>query len=179
MQSRTINFSKWRIFVLLIKYSFYIGIGVFLIKLGFDGNLFALLIGLIFIGVFGWIGWLTLKRFLGMTPALIIDEHGVTDTSTFWSVGLIKWEEVKSIKTKRFFFIKVVRLNLHEPNVFIKKIASSLKRGGIRWRMLFQQTPVQIDARMLDISYAELAKMFLEIDLDNPVFNDLSKHLID
>jgi len=136
--------------------------------------------GLIFIATFGWFGWLTLKRFLGMPPALVLDEYGITDNYTFWSVGLVKWEEIKSIKTKRyFFFFKVVRVNLHQPNVFIKRIPNLLKRGAVRWRMLFQQTPIQIDARMLEISYTELAKMFLEIDLDNPGFNDLSKHLID
>lgn len=161
--------------MLLAASVIYLGIGVFLL---FNGVL--LVVGIVFILSFGWSARLSFLRLTGSIPALVIDSDGMEDNSSWASVGRVKWSEINEIKTKRvLFFYKFIRVSLKNPSAVIEREQNPFKRMGIWWRTLFQRTPMQFNTRLMGISYNELAKILQDINLDNPGFSDLSKHLID
>ena len=72
----------------------------------------------------------TYKGIINIFPALVLDENGITDNTYFFSVGEIKWEDIKEIKTVRILFLfKFIKIILNNPKFYIKREKNYFTHG--------------------------------------------------
>lgn len=50
---------------------------------------------LLFFGIFAWAG---ARKLFDTTPALIIDENGITDNTTTAALGFVAWKDIAGIR---------------------------------------------------------------------------------
>lgn len=75
------------------------------------------------------------KRVILNKPLLVVDESGVYDNTSMFSVGKIKWEDIEGFYVgyqlgKQFIEIKLLNEDCYFPNKFKKYMANSNKKLG-------------------------------------------------
>lgn len=176
MKTITIRFNKLRSILGLFIGGLYAGIGIsFLI----DSPEF-FFISLPFVLFFGRRAWYSWQELRGKRFALILDQDGIVDNIYWHSVGRISWEDVLTIETqKKFPLIRVIQLTLKDQSAVLGREKNILKRLFQAIQLLLKKgSLIYINTWILAGSYEELSDIFVNIDLDNIDFMDLSEHLI-
>jgi len=91
-------------------------------------NLLLGIIGLWGLVIFGWWGLWYLAALFRRDPALIASRDGLYDDSEPWSLGLIRWSEVRLIQRRRVLFWRVLTLQVYDHSAIVKRQRSLLKR---------------------------------------------------
>jgi hypothetical protein len=93
---------------------------------------------------------------------LIIDEQGITDNSSFSSVGLIEWKDIKGIRTVKFQRTKALLIDTNKPKKYINKAESSFKKRLLNSNKRIYGTPLYITSLILNIGFNDLEKIMIE-----------------
>lgn len=83
-------------------------------------------------------------------PLLIIGEDGITDMSTLSSIGLIPWEEIKSIEIQKMFADKFIGVDVYDLGKVMKR-SSFFSKVNIKSSMLFKHAPLYIRVNTADV----------------------------
>ena len=116
-------------------------------------------IGILSILFFGMIEILKIKKLLDKKAGLIIDSNGITDNSNATSVGLIEWNDISDIKTKRIMSTKFLLINVLNPEEYISKSKSGMKAKLMRTNLKMSGTPINITSSTLKYNFSELEKI--------------------
>jgi hypothetical protein len=148
------------------------------------GKLIKMMIGcIIFIALGGWMvfdtppddpaivvqiaGWASIlffgaclifgiKKMADQRPGLIIDNAGIVDNSSGISGGFIPWSDIAEIRMLKTFNQKFLMLILNNPEEYINKQTSALKRKTIEINYKSYGSPVSISANALQCNFEEL-----------------------
>jgi hypothetical protein len=89
-------------------------------------------------------------------PGLIIDDVGLTDNSSGVSAGQILWSDVKNIKVIEIHRQKLIMLKVKNPQDYIDRQTSGLKRKMMKMNFNMYGTPLSITSNSLQIKFDEL-----------------------
>lgn len=90
-------------------------------------------------------------------PALIINEKGIIDQSTYIAPGLIKWEEIQSIDFVQFSGQTYLGIFTKDPDLVVNR-SNSLKKMLNRINKGLLPSQVNIPVKILDCSVEELVE---------------------
>lgn len=91
-------------------------------------------------------------------PGLVINQNGITDNSHFCSVGLIKWSQIKEIRTQQVMSTKFLLVDVLNPEHFILK-SSSFKAWLMKANLKMYNTPISINSNSLKHNFDDLEKL--------------------
>jgi hypothetical protein len=179
MKSFIVYPKKIRIFILGLLSFFFVALGVLFLYLASiaDGDVWVLrVVGIISIVFFGFCLLYYVYSFLSSKPALIINDEGIQDNSSYSAAGMVKWEEILDIRwvnVQRQVFLGLVT---HDPLLIINRTKGFKKvMNKINQRMI--ETHVNIPVRILACSpdqlVNEIAARSPAPDEDHPFVDDL------
>lgn len=105
---------------------------------------------------FGLLSYFILKKIKDKKPGLIISDLGLTDNSTALSVGFIPWIDIDSIKELRVFSQKFINIIVKNPEDYINRQKSPLKRKVSQQNYKRFGSPIEISTNGLKINYDKL-----------------------
>lgn len=97
-------------------------------------------------------------KFFDKKPGLVINDKGIIDNSNFGSVGLIKWNEIKGIRTHQVMSNKFILIDVTNPEKYVQG-NSKLKRYLMKMSMKMYGTPISITSNSLKCNFDELERV--------------------
>lgn len=139
-----------------------------------------LLFGSVFLGLSTWLTAVLTKCLKGQINALQINEIGIYDNANWpYSLGQVYWREIKVVRTKGWWIVKYVEIELYQPKLVIQRQKGILKRFFLSSTLIFRASPFVIKPMMLNMSFAKLEKLLNSIDTQDPTFNHFYEHLVE
>jgi hypothetical protein len=107
---------------------------------------------------FGLTGVLSIKKLMDSHPALIINDKGIWDNTTFTQVGLITWNSITKITHHKVVNNHFIFIYTKEPEVYLNKVS------GIQLRILRKNqqgfgTPFTINGNGVRYNITQLHKL--------------------
>ncbi|MBW8687106.1 STM3941 family protein [Chitinophaga rhizophila] len=93
---------------------------------------------------------------LRRSGGLTISEEGVTDNSNIAITGLIRWNEIAGVETRKVFHSTFLAIKLNNPEAFITRQNNPIKRLLLRQNIVRFGTPVFISASNIKADPYEL-----------------------
>lgn len=109
------------------------------------------------------------KRAIKSTPLLIINDAGITDTSTAFSVGFISWDEIKFVRIQQSQNQKFIGVFVNDVNTIMNRVPL-LKRLIIKANLALNYAPISIS---LNTANTDLSKVL------SLIRSKLKEHQID
>ena len=103
-----------------------------------------------------------IKKLFDKRPGLIIDENGITDNSNASSIGLIKWTDITEVKTEQVMSTKFFLVYVKNPDEYIEKPKSRIKRKLLQANMNKYGTPLSITSNTLSWDFDRLEKLIMK-----------------
>ena len=107
-----------------------------------------------FVG-FGFGGLQLLRRVLRPRPALIVDEEGLLDQSSFASAGRIPWSDIADVRLVSYPSQLILAIDVKDPEPYLAR-ANPLKRQALRVNRSLAGTPFIIPFTALQVVPATL-----------------------
>jgi len=117
------------------------------------------LAGISAIVFFGVCGVFISRKLFDSRPGFIITETGLIDNSSSISVGEIPWKDVRGITNTTIANQQLIMILLHNPEEYINRQTSVLKRKAMEMNYKHYGSPVSISANGLRCSYGELRQL--------------------
>ena len=117
------------------------------------------IIGFVFFGLAFAFG---IKKLFDKKLGLIIDENGITDNSNASSIGLIKWSDITEIRTEQVASTKFFLIYVKNPEEYIAKPKSRIKRKLLQVNMNGYGTPLSITSNTLSWKFDRLEKQIMK-----------------
>ncbi len=139
-------------FVLL---GFWLSIDPYLFADGWEAQ-FVRAVGIISILFFGACGLFGFKRLFVNPIGLIIDEKGITDRTNATSIGLVKWEDIITIKTLQVYTNWFLVIYVQNPQDYINKAPNRFIKGTMKANHKLYGSPISIVSTTLAIDFNSL-----------------------
>ena len=105
---------------------------------------------------FGLCAIFFIRKLPDTKPGLIIDSIGLFDNSGALSAGQILWEDIENISVLEMHKQKFLMLEVKNPQEYIDRQKSLLKRKGMELNYKMYGTPICIIANGLKMPFQEL-----------------------
>lgn len=162
-QQIQIPLSKSKIIVMLLGALMFVAIGLWLIisppsiENSFWGYpIKTAIAGYASVIFFGLCSFFFIRKLFDTKTGLIIDSNGITDNSSGLSVGYIPWSDIEQISVVEIHKQKLILLHVKNPQQYIDKQTSFLKRKSMELNNKMYQTPLSISTNGLKISFDKL-----------------------
>ena len=104
--------------------------------------------------VAGGLAWWSHRRVHTKTVALLINDEGITDDSSYLPGGLVKWEEIKSVEYLHYMGHRHIAVYLHDVETYLSRVPAWLQ-GSHRSNSGVWGTPCVIAAANLNVPLDE------------------------
>ncbi|MEQ1732099.1 MAG: STM3941 family protein [Bacteroidia bacterium] len=158
-----IPLSKKKLLQMLIGSLAFVALGLWLVfnpptngRYAHANPIFAFVIGAISILFFAPAFIFIAKKLYENKPGLIIDNIGITDNSHGVSAGLIVWSDIEKIYEVQINKQKIIIIEVKNPQEYIDKQLSYLKRKLMLFGINMYGTPLSITSNTLQIKHDEL-----------------------
>jgi hypothetical protein len=162
-QTIEISLNKSKIVMMFLGALLFVGIGFWFvidppkIENSFWGDPTKLaIIGYASILFFGLCAYFFSRKLPDNKPGLIIDNTGLIDNSGGFSAGSILWSDIQEISVLQIQKQKMIMIYLKNPQDYIERQTSFLKRKGMQMNFRSYGTPVSISPTSLKTSFDEL-----------------------
>lgn len=169
IQRTEIPISKSKLLLLLFFAIIFVAIGVMMFFIEPSGRRSMLNIPAIRYGVgiasivfFGAAMIFVIKKLQENKPGLIIDETGITDSSSSIAVGQIPWSDIQNFAVASVMNQKFLMIVVKNPNDYINKQTNALKRRGLIYNHTNYGSPISISANTLKIKLDKLRALLEE-----------------
>ncbi|MCU0386107.1 MAG: hypothetical protein MUE38_08760 [Flavihumibacter sp.] len=125
----------------------------------FGNPTFILVISIAAILFFGTIAVFIARKLPENKPGLIIDSLGLTDNSSGISAGQILWSDLENISVIEINRQKLILLEVKNPQDYIDRQTSGLKRKLMQLNYKSYGTPLSISSNSLQIEFNELVTL--------------------
>lgn len=112
--------------------------------------------GLASILFFGICFFFIANKLADNSPGLIIANDGILDNSSGVSAGKILWTDIEDLSVIKIYRQKLIMLQVNNPQDYIDKQESGLKRSIMTMNYKMYGTPLSITSNGLKISFDEL-----------------------
>jgi hypothetical protein len=111
---------------------------------------------------FGLCAFLFLRKLPDKQPGLIIDDKGLIDNSSGLSAGHVLWSDIENISVIEIHMQKLIMLHVTNPQHYINRQPSLLKRKGMQFNKKMYGTPLSITSNGLKISFDKLFNLLTD-----------------
>lgn len=94
-------------------------------------------------------------RLFKRKPGLIVDEQGIYDNASTIKAGLIKWQDIKNIRSVKQYSASVLLITVAKPESYIAKV-HSLRAPAVRMNIQVHGTPIVIHPANLNYDFTQL-----------------------
>jgi hypothetical protein len=168
-QKIEIPISKEKLKKILIAAIVFVALGIWMVVRKptinnplFGNPTFVLAMGIISILFFGLSGFMIFKKLKDTKPGLVIDDTGVTDNASGVSAGHIPWADITAIKTAQVFTQKFLMIIVKNPEDYINRQTSALKRQNMKMNFKTYGSPISITANTLQYNFNDLENILRE-----------------
>jgi hypothetical protein len=160
MKTIEIPLSKTKLFFGICGSIIFVGLGFFLIKVvaaqqTMINSTIIKGIGILSILFFGATAIYGIRKITRRKIGLTIDETGITDNSSGVSLGLIEWQDIKSVRTVKIMSTKFLLIDTIRPKKYLVR-CNEMKLRLVKANMEMYGTPISISSNTLKISFNEL-----------------------
>jgi hypothetical protein len=166
MEKIEIPMSKTKIFLMLLGSIAFVVAGVFFmitparyVFVLFRNPIVIFIAGFASVLFFGFITFTIVKKLFQVKIGLTINNKGIIDNSSGTSTGMIYWEDIEKIDAFKVVNQKIIRIIVKNPDDYIERQTSSIKRKIVAANYKQYGSPVQISANMLKIKFNELYEL--------------------
>ncbi|SHF47133.1 hypothetical protein SAMN05444377_1103 [Flavobacterium fontis] len=121
---------KTKLWISLLGAICFVSMGFFILSKPQSKDSWAPIFGWGSILFFGLTGVLSIIKLLDTRPALIINDKGIWDNTTFMQVGLISWHSITKITHQKVVNNHFIFIYTKDPEVYLNKVS------GISLRIL-------------------------------------------
>lgn len=107
---------------------------------------------------FGTIGVYGLRKLFDTRMGLIIDENGIFDHTNASSIGLIKWTDIREIKTEQIASTKFLLIYIVNPEDYLER-GKGFKRTLMEGNNRMYGTPLSITSVSLKCNFNDLERL--------------------
>ena len=164
-----IELSKQKILLLLIGSILFVGLGIWFvinpdkfISSFIKSATVIFIAGIAAILFFGFVSFFIFKKLFDKKPGLTVNNEYIIDNSSAVAAGQIFWSDVLKIKISQVYRQEFLMLIVSNPEEYINKQSSSIKRKAMQMNFRSYGSPISISANGLQCSFDEL-KNILEI----------------
>jgi hypothetical protein len=160
-----IPLSKKKLILSLVGSIAFVAIGLWLIinhqEFG-DNPTLVFVVGLASVLFFGLCSVYIARKLPDNKPGLIIDNIALTDNSSAVPAGQILWSDIEDISVIRIHTQKLIKLQVKNPQKYINKQTSWLKRKIMQMNLSMFGTPIIISSVSLQVKFNDLLKILYE-----------------
>lgn len=127
-----------------------------------NSPLFIMIIGIVAIVFFGFMGILAIRKITTQSVGFIISPKGVTDNSSAISAGFIPWEEITAITETSVANQTFVNIVLKDPEAFIASQKNTFTRKAMTANHKSFGSAVAISSNSLQTTHKNLKKILVE-----------------
>ena len=110
---------------------------------------------------FGAVGIYGTRKMFDKNVGLTIDGSGIIDNTNATSIGLIKWSDIKEIRTEQVMSTKFLLIFTNDPNAILEKVGG-IKRKLMEANYRMYGTPLSITSSTLKYNFNDLEKLLIE-----------------
>lgn len=122
----------------------------------FSNPVLIVILGVVTIVFFGFLGFSILRKLPDDKPGLIINDEGILDNSSPLAAGLILWDDILEIRTITISSQNMLEISVKNPEEYINRQSSFLKRKGMQGNYKMYGSPIYISANSLTVGFQEL-----------------------
>jgi hypothetical protein len=101
------------------------------------------------------------RKLFDKKVGLIINREGITDNSSVVSAGLVLWSDIEEIEICTMAGQKFLMVILKNPQDYINKITSPLKRKAMEMNYKIYGSSISISANLLQTNFGKLRSLLL------------------
>ena len=121
-----------------------------------------LILGYASIIFFGLCAFLFMRKLPDNKPGLVIDDAGLTDNSGGLSAGYIPWTDIQNVAVLEIHNQKLIMLEVKNPQDYIGRQKSFLKRKAMELNYKMYGTPLSITTNGLKTSFDSLLTILMD-----------------
>jgi hypothetical protein len=166
MKDIKIPLRKTRIFLMLLGSILFVVVGVFgminpakYVTFLFRNPVFIFISGFASVLFFGFTTFSIIKKLFQTSMGLIINDEGIIDNSSGVSAGMIFWKDIEYIDYFAVLNQKFIRIIVKNPDEYINRQTSLVKRKMMTANYKNQGSPIQISANTLKINFKKLYEL--------------------
>ena len=125
----------------------------------FNSPLFARILGIASILVFGGLGAMMVSRLLSKKPGMILNSDGITDNASSAAAGFIPWSDVTGIQVFEMSGQKMLVVHVTDPHKYLDR-GNAVKRKLNSANLNMCGSPISISANTLKADFSELISTF-------------------
>ena len=164
-----IPLSKTKIFLYLFGSIIFVALFIFII-VELQPSFFIEIVGYCGVVFFGFGCLVLIRKLLDHRPGLIIDQNGITDNTTYMSVGRIEWKDIVGLETYQVESTKMIIIHIDNPEKYIKRAKNGLAANAMRMSQSMTGSPFSINSGALQINHDALECLLLE-ELEKRKYN--------
>lgn len=131
-------------------------IGIVIIYEGAESrNYFFLIIGFINLALFSLGLVFSVSKLIKSEPALLVNQEGIVDKSSYAGAGAVTWNEIKNISFYQSKKEKVINIELHDPESLVSR-QPSWKQKLMRLNKGLAGTTIHLSSLNLSCNFYEL-----------------------
>jgi hypothetical protein len=160
-----IGLNKLKIVLLLVASLLFVAGGIWLVKnprIFHPSPLLISIAGYLGIVFFGVIALFIINKLFNTGPGFVIDDNGIVDNSSTFSVGFIPWEDVVDVSVIEVSSQKLINIKVSDPTDYIKRQPNVLAKQTAATNNRMYGSPVNVSANSLRVSFDELYNQIKE-----------------
>lgn len=156
-----IPLSKAKIFLHLFGSIVFVALFIFII-VELQPSFFIEAVGYCGIVVFGFGCAVLIRKLFVHHPGLIIDQNGITENTTYMSVGRIEWKDIVGLDTYQVESTKMIIVYIKNPAEYIERAKNGLAAKAMRMSQSMTGSPLSINSGALKINHDDLERLLWE-----------------
>ena len=153
---------KGKLWLLGFGCMIFIAIGGWIFSEYVNGNMMFIygIVGLVCIILFAACLIYFVRKLFDHSPAVIIDDEGILDNSSYIAGGLIRWDDIHNIELYQLTGQKMIGIQLKDPDSYLES-QQGLKRQLIKINQGMVQAPVNIAQSALRMPLVQIYEEML------------------
>ena len=119
------------------------------------------IIGIMSIVFFGVSAVLIAPKLFDRKAGLQINDQGIVDNTNLASIGLIEWDDIRSVKMRKVASARILMLLTDQPNKYIDKAKNGISKRTMQANYKMYGSPLAITASALQMNFADLEQLVL------------------
>jgi hypothetical protein len=154
-----IPLSKFKLVLLLVGAALFIVAGFWFVKhpdMFQRVPLLITIVGYLAIVFFGVVALFIVSKLFDPMPGFVIDDNGIVDNSSAFSVGFIPWEDIVDVSVTEVSKQKIILIKVADPQDYISRQPNALGKQTARMNYRMYGSPVSVTTNSLKISADQL-----------------------
>ncbi|MFT3902747.1 MAG: STM3941 family protein [Niabella sp.] len=102
------------------------------------------------------VAFLSIRKILVKSPALVLDDEGFTDSTAGKAYYKVNWKDVRAIELKELYQQYFISVKVKNPDFYLQKENNPIRLRLMQMNQRLYETPIHIAAHALDMDAQDL-----------------------